>query len=50
VDEIVVFSRKNTPLIGVKSWKKAKPVVEDRRVRVSGTALGVPLNNWEIPT
>jgi hypothetical protein len=24
VDEIVVFTRKKTPLIGVKSWKKVR--------------------------
>jgi hypothetical protein len=29
VDEIVVFTRKKTPLIGVKSWKKVREVVKD---------------------
>jgi hypothetical protein len=29
VDEIVVFTRKRTPLIGVKSWKKVREVVKD---------------------
>jgi hypothetical protein len=32
VDEIVVFTKKNTPLIGVKSWKKVKPVVNEKIV------------------
>jgi hypothetical protein len=32
VDEIVVFTRKNTPLIGVKSWNKVKPVVKEKIV------------------
>jgi hypothetical protein len=29
VDEIVVFTRKRTPLIGVKSWKKVREVVKN---------------------
>jgi hypothetical protein len=29
VDEIVVFTRKRTPLIGVNPWKKVREVVKD---------------------
>jgi len=33
VDEIVVFTRKKTPLIGVKSWKKVKEIVKESIVQ-----------------
>jgi hypothetical protein len=29
VDEIVVFTRKKNPLIGVKSWNKVREIVKD---------------------
>jgi hypothetical protein len=33
VDEIVVFTRKKTPLIGVKSWKEVKEIVKESIVK-----------------